>query len=99
MQFLHREDAVAVMARSLRHGLPGTYNVAGDGVLPFLIEWPGETPARTAAAGCELMSLDLAHPDPAIGSRLAEYAVPVDVTRGDRALSATILTPTGVITL
>jgi ATP-dependent helicase HrpB len=71
----------------------------GDGVLPFLIEWPGETPARTAATGCELMSLDLSHPDPAIGSRLAEYAVPVDVARGERSLSATILTPTGVITL
>ena len=71
----------------------------GDGVLPFLIEWPGETPAQTAATGCDLMSLDLAHPDPAIASRLDEYAVPVDITRGGLLLSATVLTPTGVITL
>ena len=71
----------------------------GDGVLPFLIEWPGATPAATAARGCELVSLDLAHPDPAIASRLAEYAVPVGIARGDRALTATILTPTGIITL
>ena len=73
--------------------------VDGEGVLPFLIEWPGETPAATAAEGCELVSLDLSHPDPAIGSRLSEYAVPVEVTAGEPALSATILTPTGVITL
>ena len=71
----------------------------GDGVLPFLIEWPGATPAATAARGCELVSLDLAHPDPAIASRLAEYAVPVGIARGDRSLTATILTPTGIITL
>ena len=71
----------------------------GDGVLPFLIEWPGVTPAATAARGCELVSLDLAHPDPAFASRLAEYAVPVGIARGDRALTATILTPTGIITL
>ena len=71
----------------------------GDGVLPFLIEWPGESPASSAAAGCELISLDLAHPEPAIASRLSEYAVPVDLSRGDRQLRATILTPTGVITL
>lgn len=71
----------------------------GDGVLPFLIEWPGLTPASSAAAGCELMSLDLSHPDPAIASRLAEHAVPVEVARGEIALAATILTPTGVITI
>lgn len=71
----------------------------GDGVLPFLIEWPGPTPATTAVPGCELLSLDLAHPDPAIASRLTEHAVPVDIVRGEPSLSATILTPTGVITL
>jgi hypothetical protein len=45
------------------------------------------------------MALELAHPDPAVGSRLAEYAVPVDVERGERRLAATILTPTGIVTL
>lgn len=71
----------------------------GDGVLPFLIEWPGATPAATAAEGCSLMSLSLAHPDPAVASRLHEYAVPVAIERGDISLSATILAPGGVITL
>jgi len=71
----------------------------GDGVLPFLIEWPGVTPAATAANGCSLMSLELQHPDLAIGSRLGEYAVPVEVAKGERLIRATIFTPTGVVTL
>ncbi|MEM7139917.1 MAG: ATP-dependent helicase HrpB [Actinomycetota bacterium] len=71
----------------------------GGGVVPFLIEWPGVTPAATSAGGCSLLSLDLSHPDPAIGSRLRELAVPVDVARGDLALSATLITPAGMITL
>ena len=71
----------------------------GDGVLPFLIEWPGKTPAANAAHGCSLMSLELRHPDPAIGSRLAEYAVPVDVEKGEASLTATIFTPNGVVIL
>lgn len=71
----------------------------GDGVLPFLIEWPGRSPADDAANGCELVSFTLTHPDPAVGSRLAEYAVPVEVAAGDAALTATIFTPTGIITL
>jgi hypothetical protein len=73
--------------------------VEGDGVLPFLIEWPGQTPAATAAPGCELVALELRHPDPAIASRLHEYAVPVEIERGERTLAAQILTPNGVIVL
>ena len=71
----------------------------GDGVLPFLIEWPGPNPAATSAGGCSLMSLNLTHPDPAIGARLREHAVPVDIGAGAPAVHATILTPTGVIDL
>ena len=71
----------------------------GSGVLPFLIEWPGATPAASAAPGCSLTEFSLRHPDPAVAGRLREYAVPIDVERGDRALSATILTPAGVVTL
>jgi UDP-glucose 4-epimerase len=33
MQFLHSEDALAVLDRATLHDLPGVYNVAGDGVL------------------------------------------------------------------
>jgi ATP-dependent helicase HrpB len=71
----------------------------GDGVLPFLIEWPGETPAATAAPGLTLMELSLRHPDPAMASRLNEYAVPVECERGERELRATIFGPSGVIEL
>ncbi len=71
----------------------------GDGLLPFLIEWPGVTPAATAAGGCSLVELTLRHPDPAVASRVRELAVPVDVERGDRTLAATILTPLGIVSL
>ena len=71
----------------------------GDGLLPFLIEWPGPTPAATAAAGLTLMTLELRHPDPALAGRLAEHAVPVDITVGPRRIAATLLTPTGVVEL
>ncbi|MDW3220555.1 MAG: ATP-dependent helicase HrpB [Acidimicrobiales bacterium] len=71
----------------------------GDGVLPFLIEWPGITPAATSAQGCSLLSLDLRHDDPAIGSRLREYAVPIDVATGPPGLTATLITPEGTVTL
>lgn len=71
----------------------------GDGVLPFLIEWPGVTPAATSAPGCSLLSFDLRHPDPAIGSRLREYAVPVEVEAGEPGISASIATPAGFVTL
>ncbi len=72
---------------------------AGEGILPFLIEWPGETPAATANPGLTLSQLSLTHPDPAMASRLHEFAVPVDVAVGPRELRATLLGPTGVIEL
>ena len=72
---------------------------SGDGVLPFLIEWPGITPAATAAPGVTLMTFSLTHPDPAMGSRLNEYAVPVSVEVGPASLSATLLAPDGVVEL
>lgn len=71
----------------------------GDGVLPFLIEWPGATPAAGAATGCTLMGMQLTHSDPAIGSRLREYAVPIDVDPGEPQIRATLLAPGGVIEL
>ncbi|MDG2028882.1 MAG: ATP-dependent helicase HrpB [Acidimicrobiales bacterium] len=76
-----------------------TPSADGAGVLPFLIEWPGATPAATSATGCSLMSLELRHPDPAIGSRLREYAVPVEIQRGDAGLTASLITPAGMVTL
>ncbi|NIR41345.1 MAG: hypothetical protein GWN79_26070, partial [Actinobacteria bacterium] len=71
----------------------------GDGVLPFLIEWPGVTPAADAAPGITLTALELHHPDPAMAGRLAEHAIPVDVAVGPRRIAATLLAPTGVVEL
>jgi UDP-glucose 4-epimerase len=34
-QFIHEEDIVGVLEHSVRHETPGTYNAAGDGVLPL----------------------------------------------------------------
>jgi len=72
---------------------------SGDGVLPFLIEWPGATPAASAPGGVSLMSLKLTHTDPAIGTRLAEHAISMEVERGTPGLVATLLTPLGVVEL
>ena len=71
----------------------------GDGVLPFLIEWPGTTPAESAAEGVTLMSFVLRHPSTTLASRLAEYGVAVTVEPGPASVTATLLTPNGVVEL
>ena len=71
----------------------------GDGILPFLIEWPGASPATTAADGCSLVDLTLTHDDPAVASRLREHAVPVSVDPGPPGLRATLFTPEGIVEL
>jgi len=76
-----------------------TFPLPGDGVVPFLIEWPGLTPAATSATGCALMSLGLSHDDPAIAGRIAEHALAVDVSPGAPLITATILTPNGVVSI
>lgn len=35
VQFVHEEDLVEVLYRALRDAPPGTYNVAGDGVMRY----------------------------------------------------------------
>ena len=70
----------------------------GDGVVPFLIEWPGATPATTAAPGVELVGFELSHPDLAVAGRLQEYALPYPVTRSAASLRAVFLTPAGRVT-
>lgn len=71
----------------------------GDGIVPFLIEWPGATPAATAPSGIELFAFTLAHPDAAVRGRLAEYALPYPVEDGPAALRVTLMTPGGMIDL
>lgn len=76
--------------------VPGPF---GDGVVPFLIEWPGATPATSAPTGVELFGFALSHPDPAVRGRLVEYALPYDVTEGPASMRATLMTPGGMIEL
>jgi len=76
-----------------------TFPVPGDGVLPFLIEWPGATPASTSSSGCMLMALDLTHDDPAIGVRIGEHAIPIEVRPGPASINCTLMTPSGVVTI
>ncbi|MEM8708499.1 MAG: VOC family protein, partial [Actinomycetota bacterium] len=71
----------------------------GDGVIPFLIEWPGATPAATAARGADLFELSFGHPDPAVEARFREYALPYAVARSEPSLRATLLTPRGIVEL
>lgn len=71
----------------------------GDGIVPFLIEWPGETPAATAASGVELTGLELRHPDASVAAHIHEYAIPYPVEVGSPRLRATLLTPNGIIEL
>jgi hypothetical protein len=71
----------------------------GDGVIPFLIEWPGATPAADSARGVELVDFTLQHPERSVASRLGEYALPWPVTSGPPALRATLFTPNGIVEL
>ena len=71
----------------------------GDGVIPFLIEWPSESPAATATAGVELLDLSLQHPHRSVGTRLKEYALPLTVATGSPLLKATLWTPNGIVEL
>jgi len=57
---------------------------AGDGIVPFLIEWKSEPhPSTTAPTGCRLVELRAEHPDPAaIGRMLKALEVDLAVARG-----------------
>jgi len=71
----------------------------GDGMIPFLIEWPGQTPAATSAPGVELFGLSFQYPDPQLATRFREYALPYPVETGPARMTATLLTPNGMVEL
>jgi len=76
---------------------------AGDGLVPFLIEWGkgARHPSETAQPGAMLLELEGEHPDPAGIQRLLD-AVGVDLplTESARpALTATIEGPNGTVLL
>lgn len=71
----------------------------GSGLIPFLIEWPGETPAATSATGVELFGLSFHYPDQRVAARFREYALPYAVETGPARMTATLLTPNGMVEL
>jgi hypothetical protein len=75
---------------------------AGDGLVPFLIDWGGTpSPARAAAQGCSIVELRAEHPDPARVARdLEALAVELEVARAAApALIARLDTPNGPVEL
>ncbi len=76
--------------------------LAGNGIVPFLIDWqPAPHPSETAPGGCTLLSLRAEHPDPdAVLATLNALSVDLAVTPGPAiALVATIETPRGRVEL
>ena len=75
---------------------------AGDGVVPFLIDW-GSTPSpsHSSAKGGSLLDLRAEHPDPDEVSRLLRTLdVSLDVTAGpEAAMIALLQTPNGELEL
>lgn len=88
--------------RRLTWRLTDPRTVAGDGLVPFLIDW-GETkhPARGLPAGGRLTSLRGVHPDPRrIEEMLRALHLPLPVERGSApALVARIRTDRGEVEL
>jgi hypothetical protein len=75
---------------------------AGDGLVPFLIEWePGPHPSQTSPGGALLTELQGEHPQPdAVQPLLDALGVHLPLTESARpALIATIEGPNGTVLL
>ncbi len=75
---------------------------AGDGIIPFLIQWVSEPhPSATAPGGCGLVSLRGEHPEPdSVREMLRALAVDLPVGEGPAPrLVATLDTPKGRVEL
>ena len=76
--------------------------LAGDGVVPFFIDWGGSpNPAATAPRGLTLIDLRAEHPDPErVGRMLRALGIALPIERGERpALLAVIDSPRGRVQL
>jgi hypothetical protein len=77
--------------------------MAGDGLVPFFIEWGPASPhpATTSPAGCTLVDLRAEHPDPdVVRALLRGVGIDLPVVRGPApALIATIRAPGGIVEL
>ena len=100
--------AVLPMSRKLPNGgelrwlLAVNAEPAGDGIVPFLIQWePGKHPSETAPAGAHLSDLQAEHPCPdAVNPMLEAIGADLTVTESARpALIATIEGPKGMVVL
>lgn len=72
------------------------------GIIPFFIDWPdGSHPGAVAPAAVRLLDFHAEHPDPDhLGARVRALGVELDVRWGPTpALSATLQTPRGILTL
>ena len=97
----------SVLEWSLAVPARGAKSLPGGGLLPFLIDWEdvlqdGLHPAKTSPAGCTLLELRLAHPEPArIAASLSKLGMQLDVAHGDAPMLAAVLAtpkaPAGVI--
>jgi len=75
---------------------------AGEGVVPFVIQWTSEPhPSKTAPAGCRSVSLRGEHPAPdGVRAMLKALAVDLEVAEGAAPrLVATVETPNGRVEL
>jgi Glyoxalase-like domain len=75
---------------------------AGDGLVPFLIQWTsGPHPSATAPKGCRFVTLKAEHPEPeSVLAMLRALAVDLPVTAGaGPRLIATLETPNGRVEL
>jgi hypothetical protein len=87
---------------TLRWKLTWREHMAGDGLIPFLIQWEtADHPSRTAPAGCSLLDLEAEHPHPeTIQPMLDALGVDLQVSEGGRpALLATIECTRGTVVL
>lgn len=100
--------AVLAMSRKLPDGselrwqLAVNAEPAGDGIVPFLIQWePGMHPSETAPAGAHLADLQAEHPHPeTVTPMLEAIGAELTVTESARpALIATIEGPKGTVVL
>ena len=92
-----RPDGVRLHWRLTRRETP-----AGDGLVPFLIDWgTSPHPAETSAQGCTLLRLEGEHPDPAgVKAMVAAVGESLAVAVGPApALRATIRCPRGEVVL
>jgi UDP-glucose 4-epimerase len=85
VQFLHVDDALAVLTRAITHDLPGVFNVGGDGVLTLsqAVRRAGRVPLpvpRAAIGPATRLAGGRVELSPGL-SRLLSYGRVIDTTR------------------